>query len=442
MTPIPSTSRQAGFTLIELAISLLVIIEVLLAVLLLFDFSNKISHIQSNIADMQQSLRVSQADLESMVRMAGLGGLPFTNVAPGGAVQVRDNVPVNSRIGDGTSPQIVDGSDVLILRGAFTSPIWQINAKDTTSLVLKTGGGAITTDPTTAATGVLKVGALSPTNVAQSLQMLADAKTGNVPEALLLVSARSPGTFAVVELDPANSSVGASSANIAFKVNGDARALAYATLYPGGPTLPAGMSSVGFLSILEEHRYYVRKLYAIANNAASDPTPRLSRARVFPATDVAWGVPGNDNSANLSNDISDNVLDLQVALAIDTPNHVARTPIPGAPPEPGGLTTIAADPVNCYISEAANGQNDDWLYNSTSDDVTQVVWNNPIYYVRVNLLARTDRRDPKYEAPLLSRIEDRTYTAADPLNVANSAGGTQRQFRRRILQTVIDLRNL
>ncbi|HYG62885.1 MAG TPA: hypothetical protein VEL74_09915, partial [Thermoanaerobaculia bacterium] len=68
--------------------------------------------------------------------------------------------------------------------------------------------------------------------------------------------------------------------------------------------------------------------------------------------------------------------------------------------------------------------------------------NAPLYYVRWNLLARTARRDTKYEAPVLGRIEDRTYAAADPLNRANSANGTERMFRRRIIQTVVNLRNL
>jgi hypothetical protein len=107
--------------------------------------------------------------------------------------------------------------------------------------------------------------------------------------------------------------------------------------------------------------------------------------------------------------------------------------------------TIALDPLNCYLSEAADGKNDDWLYNSTNDDITAAVWaNSSPYWVRLSLLARTDRRDRNYEAPVLSKIEDRTYAATDPFNIDNkSASSTQqRMYRRRILQTVIALRNL
>src|SRR5262249_10244716 len=135
----------------------------------------------------------------------------------------------------------------------------------------------------------------------------------------------------------------------------------------------------------------------------------------------------------------DDILDFQVALGLDTTNHVARA----TPPDPPGLTltTIAADPVNCYISEAANGQNDDWLFNSTVDDATNAVWANaPLYYVRLSLLARTDRRDPTagYQAPKISTIEDHDYTASDPLSVNTT---TERRYRRRMLQTTIDVRN-
>ena len=79
---------EAGFTIIEMVVALFVMVELILAVLLLFDFSNKLSRVQSNVADMQQSLRVSQYDTVRLVRMVGRGGLPFARAAdrPGGRV--------------------------------------------------------------------------------------------------------------------------------------------------------------------------------------------------------------------------------------------------------------------------------------------------------------------------------------------------------------------
>ena len=53
--------------------------------------------------------------------------------------------------------------------------------------------------------------------------------------------------------------------------------------------------------------------------------------------------------------------------------------------------------------------------------------------------ARTDRRDKGYVAPALVRIEDNKYDNPDT-SVFNS--DTERMYRRRILRTVIDMRNL
>jgi len=436
--------RQGGFTLVELAISLIVVIEVLLGVLLLFDFTNKLSHAQTNIADMQQSLRVAQSEMETMLRMAGRGELKFSPVTPGQAIWVRDNVPANSNVGDASSPQVVDGTDVLTVRGVFTTPLYQINAKDKTTIEFRDINDNVTIDPAQAVRVKLTVSNISPTYFTQNLQPLAAAlpnpdNPGGTSEALVLKDASNFDNYAVVELLPSLSNVTATQAVLWCRVRGSASdpVTSYAKLGPGG-TYPPKLSSVMSLGILEEYRFYVRKNFAITGNAASEPMPKLARARFMPGTDTLY--PGESKV-----DLADNILDLQVALGLDTTWHVPRTRPPGAPAEPAGLTTILADPVNGYISEAANGVNDDWLYNSTSDAVTDAQWANvQVYFARVSLLARTDRRDPKYEAPAIGTIEDRTYLATDALNLANSAAGSkqQRQYKRRILQTVIDMRNL
>ena len=447
MTPNRSRAnrRQAGFTLVELAVSLFVIVEVLLAVLMLFDFSNKVSHAQSNVADMQQSLRIAQNEMNATVRMAGRGGLSFFNTSPGGPIWMRDNVAANSNVGDATSPLVVTGTDVLTVRGAFAAPMYQVNYLDSTSLVYKDAGGVVTTDPNVAVTGTLKINAQTAPD-GQTLQTLANIVASGVHEAMILESANNSEVHAVVELlpnDPATTVNVATQAVLAFKVRGTPSDLvtSYTKLIPAG-VFPSTMKSVSEVGILEEYRFYIRQNLASPTDMAS----KLTKARFMPGTDIAWGPsgPGVDNSANLSIDLADDILDLQVALALDSTNHVARVSLPAGVSDNCTLTTIAADPVNCYISEAANGVNDDWLYNSTADNVTAGVWSSAqLYYVRLSLLARTDGRDSKYEAPVLTSIEDHAYLATDPLNLANAAALStqQRMFRRRILQTVIDVRN-
>jgi hypothetical protein len=437
MPPIRSSARrrQAGFTVIELTVSLIVIVEVLFAVLMLFDFSNKVSHVQTNIADMQQTLRIAQNEMESMIRTAGRGGLTWFNTAPGGPVWMRDNVAAGATVGDATSPVVATGTDVLYVRGVFSTPMYQV--QDPTSLAYFDASGnpkVPPSDPTGAYTG--KVTLQAQTSLEnETLQSLADAVTAGVHEALVITDAANPDVHAVVELLPAQSTVNVgTSATIYFRIQGTPSDMAtyYRTLILGGAYPP--IKSISELGILEEWRFYIRK-----NTTAADIAPKLAKAHFMPGSDIAYGPPaGPNNAQNLSIDLADDVLDLQVALALDTVNHVARTPVPGEPAEPAGLTTIHADPEHGYISEAANGATDDWLYNSTSDNVTTGEWLGArLMWARVSLLARTDRRDAGgYQAPLLTKIEDHAYLSTDPLNAS-----TERMYRRRVVQTVIDVRN-
>ena len=48
-------------------------------------------------------------------------------------------------------------------------------------------------------------------------------------------------------------------------------------------------------------------------NEDSQLSPKLTRAQLFPGTDVAW----NDDISNLTVDIADNIRDLQIAVAFD-----------------------------------------------------------------------------------------------------------------------------
>jgi hypothetical protein len=126
-------------------------------------------------------------------------------------------------------------------------------------------------------------------------------------------------------------------------------------------------------------------------------------------------VPHGDDPANLSVDIADNIVDLQLALGLDT----------------DGDEVLVDD----------GGQNDEWLFNHTADNPGAVVWNNArIGYVRINTLARTGRVDPDYVAPPLVAIEDHLYS--EPVTPATQADREARMHRRRLLQTVVDLRNL
>ncbi|MGD2116106.1 MAG: PilW family protein [Acidobacteriota bacterium] len=395
-------ATEAGYTLLEAIVAVSLLLMVLAGVLTLFDFNNKIAKAQVNVAEMQQSLRVAQAGMIRNVRMAGRGGLPvFRQASAGGyagmllpegpAVGVANNVDAGVKIGGDDDAVVVEGTDVLTVRGVLSTPMYQLNPA---------GGGNIQ-GAEAAGEGELVINAKSPTGVPQDLQALKDAVDSGLPEALLLVSAASDRIQAVVELIGGN--VTDEQATLNFRITGGTHTEEYLDLSPQG-AFPPNLRTVTAVGILEEYRYYVRDV---------DPAPRLSRARLYPGTGTAYA----DDASNLRADIADNILDLQVALGVDR----------------------NADEVVTDNEDDA----DDWLFNAAGDSPADTaVWNQPgqpLYYVRISTLARTDRLDPRYVSPPIAAIEDRVY---DEPETPAQADRLDRSYRRRLLQTVVDLRNL
>jgi Tfp pilus assembly protein PilW len=423
--------RQRGFTLIEVVVATLITIEVILAALALFDFHNRLARVQGQITDMQQSLRVAQYEMVKLTRMAGRGGLPAV-VKSGsyGAVGVRNNVTPGAdqvAVGFSSSPKAVDNTDILIVRGAFSLPVLTLDPAGPGVLTLTGGTGT----PGTATSGSVIVCALTKTNIAQDITPLISAvnaagAAGQV-EPLILTGSRSDADYAVVELNPASSVLNAnqptcpaSTANpngirIAFTITGDTNANAFQQLgaVTGTTGLPPKMNAAATIGILEEYRYYIRQDTTL--NALGDPVRHLSRARMYPGTET----PYYNNPTNLQVDVADNLLDLQVALGVDTNGDGLITEGgTGIPPSTLPPTTT-----------------DEWIYNVAGDPPFPVA--APLREVRINTIAITGNPDPSYQGPRLTQVEDHTYTAAEFPNTFHG-----RCYRHRLLTTVVGLRNL
>lgn len=454
----PPVARAAGFSLIELLVTMVVVTVVLGAAVALFNSMNELSRAQVHQVDMQQAVRVAQREVTRLVQMAGRGGLAGNNLAGNAAttpaLTVRNNVGEDAAFpdrelligGGATVPNAVVGTDVLTLRGVFTNSVYQLNFTHPTGFTFDAGTGA----------GTLVVGSRTPTGIPQDLRPLKEAWDEDVPEALLVVNAVNELTYAVVEFDPANSDFSAFpdpydvnaifEITVGFKTTGG-NAAGYATLSPGGvlPNLDSPAFRPGFLGLLEEYRYYVREDPDLATRTPSEWRHKLSRARVFPGTETAY----RDDDANLEEDIADNVFDLQVALGYDS-SFQDGSSIEGffafdneAPPAMG------ADDVIWDASDDA----DDWLFNGENDSDTlgnlpwsptgdPLAWTaeqpQPVlYYARVTTLGRATRPDRGFQAPVLDRVEDHLYPVDHALNTVEA-----RLHRREILQSIIDLRNL
>ena len=411
--------REAGFTLAEMIVALAVTSLLLLAVLATFDLNSRVARVQTNVADMQQSLRVAQDQLVRTVRMAGRGSLPLVDADPlpqGVAIAVRNNVADNQFVvASDAATRILPGTDVLTVRGVFGT-LYQINS-----------AAAVTYDnPADPTTGRLTVLNTTPSGATQDLEPLKAAITNRLPEALLLAGAADDGVHALVELVPGASVIETDKVVLSFKIKGGTRADAYGRLSTGGAFPGTSLQNISFTGIVEEYRYYVREEHAIAADRNSELTPKLALARFYPGMDE----PYKGEAANARLDLADNILDLQVAFGFDSTIGGRRA---------DDIDHVGPDD---QILETADGTNDDWLFNGTADKPEDAAWQTPprpgLQYVRVTTVARTDRRDPQYQAPLLTRSEDHAYTTTDPATNTDNA----RMYRRRSLRTVIDVRNL
>jgi type II secretory pathway pseudopilin PulG len=414
---------ESGFTLAELLITLLLVSLVLIGVLSLFDMASRTARTQTHLAEMQQSLRVAQQTLVKVVRMAGRGGLPTwdgANRIPAGiAVAVANNVPANTLIGGGANALVLDGTDVLTVRGIFATPIYQVNP----------AGGAFLFNPAAPdVPGTLTLAATTPSGAPQPLDAMRDAIQrvnggatggGTHPEALLLVSPL--GDWAVVELIPGSTvtMVGTqiTGAILQFQAAGGVFSAQYGALSRNG-SYPPTLLTVAYAGLLEEYQYYVRDVRAVPGDAASALMPELVRARLYPNTNVAW----DRAAASLADVIADNVLDLQVAFGIDLDGD--------------GL-------IDESLAAGSDPTTDEWLFNAVGDSSDPDDWNTagaaPLYYLRLTTVVRTDRATAYFEDQPLGVIEDKDYTQA-PFDAYNAEW--QRRYHRRQLSTTVDLRNL
>jgi prepilin-type N-terminal cleavage/methylation domain-containing protein len=416
-----SRQPQEGFSLIEIIIAMAVMVEVLVVVLILFDANNKLTNVQLQVADLQQSQRIAQHDMVRMTRMAGRGGIRQPWAIPwdpaGASPPYFQGGPDNSgrRIlpSDSDSPEVVDGTDILTVRGVFTTPIYQLNTRGAGAFTLEPAGCGPSAAQCTG--GTLLISAKSPAQIDQDLQALQDAAT-TPREALIMVSPVDDAIHGVVEITSVTIAADAEGINVAtvtFTLQGEHKEEYYGISAQGdtnGDFFPDALANVAFAGILEEYRYYIRNEFVVSGNPQSDAAPTLSRARVYPGTQVAW-----QDAGNLRVDVADNIGDFQVALGIDT----------------DGNEIISDGAV-----DGTDLSTDEWLFNDSADTPDSFAGSR-VFYVRLTTMARTARPDTTYQADPLDQIENRDYQPSDPANEQYA-----RQHRRRLLRTVVDMRNV
>lgn len=436
-----SIRSQAGFSLIELLIAMVIVVQILIAALTVFDVHNKMSHVQMQITEVQQAIRVAQYDMVRTTRLAGRGGLApgFTIVdGPGSAkfyesasLEVRNNLIDDEdrqvSLGDVDSPLAVEGTDMLIVRGCVSGLMFQVDTSNPADFQADPPGeGTVGV----ADFGFLTLRRLTAAGREQSLESLQNL-TPDTP--LLIVSATSREMRAIGEFMEYETAATADKVDIQLAWTSQ--------LDPANPliNLPDLEMSASFVCALEEYRYYVRENFSVPADATSTMIPRLSRARMIPGTETPFGA----DATNLSLDLAEEIIDLQVALGLDTDFD-----LDGAAPgsfdddyDSEGNDDVLYEGVD----NAARGT-DDWLWNSTEDDTTDAQYvNADLINVRISTVGRTGRPDRGYLAPDFDPVvgsdlvEDNDYDDT-PAEVWKQ--GENRLHRRRMLQTVVDMRNM
>lgn len=485
-------ARQQGFSLVELLVTVVIMAEILIGLLILFDSSSRLARAQTHLASLQQSLRVGQAEVVRFARMAGTGGLPITRLnLPAGepdavnpdydllgafprggyAVSVYNNVPEGTIVevvdptvaaADAGDDDVLPGSDVLTLRGVFTTPLYYIDPPLDISNWVTAG----LDDQAVTLAERVRLSSKEWWDYPQDISVLAEslsaALAANRAEALILRDTLNPNAYVIMELDLDTPPAGLTPVTcpsipagadfepqcITFWLRLDPSATPgeeYADLSTGTSLLPGGggqtltidvatgeqielPTSIGSIGMLEEYRFFVRAEWEVPDDTSTRIAPLLSRARFLPGT----------NTQVNRVDIADNIIDLQIAVGVDT--DVAGS---GA-----GYGQIFED----------GSATDEVLFNTIADlDGTTsyqpppngATWYDPVlefHFLRINTLVQTRFGDANHQAPVLMAIEDynrgNSFTVAGKTYNFNSQAENELNYRRRWLQTVVELRNL
>jgi type II secretory pathway pseudopilin PulG len=471
MMPPADKRSQAGFSLIELLLSLVVAVEVLIAAYMAFDVSNKAAAVQTQITDLQQSLRIVQHDMVRLTRMAGRGGM-LAELRPdhlfdasatppllqGLAIEVRNNVTDatdrNIARGDEDSPLALPGTDILILRGCFSSPLFQIAQASLVGVDNEPDGFLDE--------GTLPIPDLSIISIRQPLGPLCDELRESGTARLILGGSEGRSTWGVADVTGHDCPANGAPSTVNLALTFPAAMPLNSDLDPDPVTenrrVRANFDAVTACS-LEEYRYYVREQY-VDDTSPSPETlrPVLVRARFQPGTEL----PHAGDPENFALPLADGIIDLQVALGFDSDFPAPNPATPGAFDDDSDFDNDFNDEVIFEAPDWNDRDTDDWLYNHEDDDadddgvVPEGRWRLRTFtgrigqqvqlrQVRITTIARTNRADPTYFAPDFDTaagrdfVEDHDYDQPPAVDFKNEIN---RKYRRRSLTTVLSVRNL
>ncbi|MDP2689229.1 MAG: prepilin-type N-terminal cleavage/methylation domain-containing protein [Deltaproteobacteria bacterium] len=107
---IPRKRKESGFSLVELLISMSILAVVTMAIFSLYNMQHKTTHIEEDVVDVQQNLKMALDNLSRDVRMAGfvvLGGVnPIGAVTNNAGLNSTDTILLNTASSTGAAARI------------------------------------------------------------------------------------------------------------------------------------------------------------------------------------------------------------------------------------------------------------------------------------------------------------------------------------------------
>ena len=497
--------RQSGFSLVELLVTIVIMAEVLVGLLILFDSSSRLARAQTHLAEIQQSLRVGQQEVVRYARLAGIGGLPITRInlptdpmdhtydldgafpLSGIAVSVYNNVDegtivsvVNPDIiGDTSTNNVVPGSDVLLVRGVLDTPLYYFDPP--INIETWDDDGIIDDEEVVVPERARIVGRDwedYPQDLDALSERLLEAKDAGRAVAMILRDTLNPNAYAIMAFDHEDTTITDLDKNtcpsvpstadyptatpprpwcIRLKLRLDLTDTTlpdwdYATLALGNNLLVTGAEDNIVLELSPAPDLVQVKFPKQIGSIglleeyrffirSEWEVPGDSTTRLTPVLSRASFLPGTDTELDRI-DIADNVIDLQIAVGGDAD-----------PGDEDGYGTVTE-----------NGGQDEVLFNAIADTIGDDDYSQPrgttdpaadpeaaqswfdpqleFHFLRINTLVQGRFADLDHRAPNIIQIEDYNRGSDFTIGGRTYNYNNNHQFHRRWLQTVVELRNL
>ena len=494
---------ERGFSLVEMLVVMAMMGLLMAGLTVVFSRSSFLARAQTEQANMQQALRVSQHEMSRFLRMAGAGGLPITwtqdvptdfkaDALPvdyetlgsfptnGFAVAVENNTPTGTTIpetvADGeTAHFVIPGSDILTVRGVFTTPVYylsgQFSQQDDVEAWVDDSDDTIggTEDGEAEINVPNRVSSLYFQPLGDLIDKLNEAKDNDIPIALLARDLTNPNAYFVVQWDAdrAADTLETDECNeietpAGWDASTDPRDSAEClTIHvkldsEGDDAYGADFANLAMGTNLQSNAGSIDVSVPNAANRATLPVPKqvgsigvLEEFRFYVRAE--WEIPG-DKTSRLTPVLT------RAEYVPGTDVLIERVDIVQNMLD---LQLAIGIETNSTIGDAGFAAIDDFgteddevLFNHSGDKLdapdqltgmTPQTWFNPaleFHFLRITTVSQAARPTTDNWVPRIGAIEDVDRSASFDIDGVTYNYNTDRLYQRGYLQTVVEMRNL